>query len=114
MFCGDYAELLRQMPGSRDHYFVCMTRGHRFDQECLLEIFKKSHAYIGMMGSKKRSFLVKKDLVEAGFAPELVESLHAPIGLPIGAQTPAEIALSVMSEIVKVRSCLLYTSSDHP
>ena len=104
MFCGDYVELLRQMPGSRDHYFVCMTRGHRFDQECLLEIFKKSHAYIGMMGSKKRSFLMKKDLVEAGFAPELVESLHAPIGLSIGAQTPAEIALSVMSEIVKVRS----------
>lgn len=104
VFCGDYAELLRQMTGSRDHYFVCMTRGHRFDQECLLEIFKKSHAYIGMMGSKKRSFLMKKDLVEAGFAPELVESLHAPIGLSIGAQTPAEIALSVMSEIVKVRS----------
>ena len=47
---------------------------------------------------------MKKDLVEAGFTPELVESLHAPIGLPIGAQTPAEIALSVMSEIVKVRS----------
>ena len=104
VFCGDYAELLRQMPGSRDHYFVCMTRGHRFDQECLLEIFKKSHAYIGMMGSKKRSFLMKKALVEVGFAPELVETLHAPIGLSIGAQTPAEIALSVMSEIVKVRS----------
>ena len=42
--------------------------------------------------------------MEAGFAPELVESHHAPIGLPIGAQTPAENALSVMSEIVKVRS----------
>ena len=92
VFCGDYAELLRQMTGSRDHYFVCMTRGHRFDQECLLEIYKKSHAYIGMMGSKKRSFLMKKELVEAGFAPELVETLHAPIGLSIGAQTPAEIA----------------------
>ena len=104
VFCGDYVDLLRQMPGSTDHYFVCMTRGHRFDQECLLEIFKMPHAYIGMMGSKKRSFLMKKDLVEAGFAQELIDTLHAPIGLSIGAQTPAEIALSVMSEIVKVRS----------
>ena len=77
VFCGDYAELLRQMTGSRDHYFVCMTRGHRFDQECLLEIFKKSHAYIGMMGSKKRSFLMKKELVEARrIHPNIASCLH--------------------------------------
>ena len=64
----------------------------------------KPHAYVGMMGSRKRSFLMKKDLVQEGFSEELAESLHAPIGLSIGAQTPAEIALSVISEIVKVRS----------
>ena len=81
-----------------------MTRGHRFDRDCLLEILKKPHAYVGMMGSRKRSFLMKKDMVQEGFSEELAESLHAPIGLSIGAQTPAEIALSVISEIVKVRS----------
>ena len=104
VFCGDYRELLQQIPDSSDNYFVCMTRGHRFDRDCLLEILKKPHAYVGMMSSRKRSFLMKKDLVQEGFSEELAESLHAPIGLSIGAQTPAEIALSVISEIVKVRS----------
>ena len=46
VFCGDYRELLRQIPDSSDNYFVCMTRGHRFDRDCLLEILKKPHAYV--------------------------------------------------------------------
>ena len=67
VFCGDYRELLQQIPDSSDNYFVCMTRGHRFDRDCLLEILKKPHAYVGMMGSRKRSFLMKKDMVQEGF-----------------------------------------------
>ena len=77
VFCGDYRELLQQIPDSSDNYFVCMTRGHRFDRDCLLEILKKPHAYVGMMGSRKRSFLMKKYLVQEGFSEELAESLHA-------------------------------------
>ena len=56
-----------------------------------------------MMGSRKRSVLVRKDLEEAGYTKEQVQKSHSPIGLAIGAQTPAEIALSVISEIVQCK-----------
>ena len=97
-------ESLAKIPKDVDNYYVCMTRGHRFDLECLKEIYKRTFAYAGMMGSRKRSVLVRKDLEEAGYTKEQAQKLHSPIGLAIGAQTPAEIALSVISEIVKVRS----------
>ena len=57
-----------------------------------------------MMGSRKRSVLVRKDLEAAGYTKEQVQKLHSPIGLAIGAQTPAEIALSVLSEIVQCKN----------
>ena len=87
-----------------DDYYVCMTRGHRFDMECLTEIFRKPYAYVGMMGSKKRAVIVKKDLEEFGLSQEIISGLHSPIGLAIGGQTPEEIALSVISEIVKCKN----------
>lgn len=87
--------------------------------ECLTEIFRKPYAYVGMMGSKKRAAIVKKDLEESGFSRENISGLHSPIGLAIGGQTPEEIALSVISEIVKckmsvpaahrwIRKCLMH------
>lgn len=72
--------------------------------ECLTEIFRKPYAYVGMMGSKKRAAIVKKDLEESGFLQETISGLHSPIGLAIGGQTPEEIALSVISEIVKCKN----------
>lgn len=72
--------------------------------ECLTEIFRKPYAYVGMMGSKKRAAIVKKDLEESGFSQETISALHSPIGLAIGGQTPEEIALSVISEIVKCKN----------
>lgn len=104
ILCGDYVESLAKIPKDVDNYYVCMTRGHRFDLECLKEIYKKTFAYAGMMGSRKRSVLVRKDLEEAGYTKEQVQKLHSPIGLAIGAQTPAEIALSVISEIVQCKN----------
>ena len=59
---------------------------------------------MGMMGSRKRSVLVRKELESCGFSGKQVEKLHSPIGLAIGAQTPAEIALSVISEIVQCKN----------
>ena len=104
ILCGDYVESLAKIPKDVDNYYVCMTRGHRFDLECLKEIYKRTFAYAGMMGSRKRSVLVRKDLEESGYTKEQVQKLHSPIGLAIGAQTPAEIALSVISEIVQCKN----------
>ena len=104
VICGDYKKTLATLEPQADDYYVCMTRGHRFDMECLTEIFRKPYAYVGMMGSKKRAVIVKKDLEELGLSQEIISGLHSPIGLAIGGQTPEEIALSVISEIVKCKN----------
>lgn len=104
VICGDYKKTLATLKPQADDYYVCMTRGHRFDMECLTEIFRKPYAYVGMMGSKKRAVIVKKDLEELGLSQEIISGLHSPIGLAIGGQTPEEIALSVISEIVKCKN----------
>ena len=104
VICGDYKKTLAKLEPQTDDYYVCMTRGHRFDMECLTEIFRKPYAYVGMMGSKKRAAIVKKDLEEPRFSQKNIAGLHSPIGLAIGGQTPEEIALSVISEIVKCKN----------
>lgn len=93
-----------KIPYDEDTYFVVVTRGHRFDKECLLEIMKHDFAYAGMMGSRARSARMRQTLIEAGIPEKKEALLHAPIGLKIGAQTPEEIAVSIMSEIIEVKS----------
>ena len=74
-----------------------------FDVDCLKVILKKPAAYVGMMGSRGRAALVRRQLLEAGIDAERVEALYAPIGLSIGSQTAEEIALSILAEIVSVK-----------
>ncbi len=104
VLCGPYVETLSQVGGGIECYFVVATRAHSFDVECLTEIYKKPAAYVGMLGSRSRAALVRRQLVEAGADPAKVERLHAPIGLAIGAQTAQEIALSIMAEIIEVKN----------
>lgn len=95
---------MERISGGSEVYFVIVTRGHRYDMLCLEQAVKKSNAYVGMMGSKKRVALVKEQLAEKGVDREILEQVHTPIGLSIGAQTPEEIAVSIMAEIIQVRS----------
>jgi len=104
VLCGPYAETLARVEGSAETYFVVATRAHAFDVECLTEICKKRSAYVGMLGSRSRAALVRRQLTEAGADPVRVEGLHAPIGLAIGGQTAPEIALSILAEIVQVKN----------
>lgn len=104
VICKNFEEALAKIPGGRDYYFVVVTRGHRYDRECLRSIADKPHAYIGMMGSKRRTIMVKKELAAEGISGEIMESLHTPIGLKIGAETPEEIAVSIMAEIIEVKN----------
>lgn len=93
-----------RVPCDEDTFFVVVTRGHRFDRECLLEIMKHDAAYVGMMGSRARSARMRQTLLEEGIDPARADRLHAPIGLKIGAQTPEEIAVSIMAEIVEEKA----------
>ena len=93
-----------QVEGRADTYFVIVTRGHRFDQVCLEKIAQKEHAYIGMIGSRRRVALVKQQLIERGINKEVLDAVYTPIGLDIGAQTPAEIGVAIMAEIIEVKN----------
>jgi xanthine dehydrogenase accessory factor len=101
---GDMAETLREIPITPFTYIVLITRGHQFDEPCLREIIHSPAKYIGMIGSKRRvkaCFIRFRD--EEGIPEELLNKVHAPIGLDIGSETPEEIALSIISEMIKVR-----------
>ena len=104
VLCQPFEQGLSAISGGAECYFVVVTRAHSFDVECLTSILRKPTAYVGMMGSKGRAALVRRQLTEAGLDPVRVEQLHAPIGLAIGSKTAEEIALSILAEIVQVKS----------
>lgn len=110
VFCEPFQDALKKIKGGRDTFFVIVTRGHRYDQICLFEIAKKEHAYIGMMGSKKRVATVKKQLIEDGADPQVIENIYSPIGLSIGAETPEEIAVAIAAEMIQVKNMKKRTS----
>ena len=109
VIAGAFTEELRQLRSGQptfdeNTYLVLVTRGHQYDVACLLEVLDDPVAYIGMIGSQRRIRAVYELLErEQGVAPEKFDRIHAPIGLAIGAQTPAEIAVSIMAEIISVQ-----------
>ena len=86
-------------------YVALVTRGHRWDFDCLRLLLARpvQPRYIGMIGSRRRIRAAFQALVDAGIPREQLERLHAPIGLDIHAETPAEIAVSIAAELVAVR-----------
>ena len=100
----DFSHALARIPGDQNSYFVVVTRGHQWDERCLLQICEKKHGYIGMMGSARRAKMVRQSLLEKGVDPGVIADIHTPIGLAIGAETPEEIAVSVMAEIIAVKN----------
>lgn len=104
VFCEPFVQALEKIEGDKDTFFVIVTRGHRYDQICLEQIAKKEHAYIGMMGSRKRTALVKQSVIENGADPAVIQNVHTPIGLDIGAKTPEEIAVAIMAEIIQEKN----------
>lgn len=104
VLCEPFASGMEKIQGTRDMYFVIVTRGHRYDTMCLKLALKKEHAYVGMMGSRRRVGIVKEQLLGEGADRKLLEQVHMPVGLPIGAESPEEIAVSVMAEIIQVKN----------
>lgn len=90
--------------GSRSSdYYAILTRGHAFDQVCLECILQKhEYTYVGMIGSKSKVETSMQALRKAGYPQEILKQVYAPIGLSIGAQTPSEIAVSILAQLVQV------------
>lgn len=104
VLCDSFENGMKQIAGSTDTYFVIVTRGHRYDTLCLREAVQKPNAYVGMMGSRRRVALVKENLAAEGIDKALLEQVYTPIGLSIGAETPEEIAVAVLAEIIQVKN----------
>lgn len=104
VLCESFGQGLSRIRGDSDSWFIIVTRGHRYDQECLGAVLGKKYAYVGMMGSRRRVAIVKDQLEKSGISRAALDGVHTPIGLKIGAETPEEIAVSVMAEIIEVKS----------
>ena len=100
VICDDFTHGLKDLDTDADTYVVVMTRGHRHDLDCLRQLLRKEYAYLGMMGSRSRVRKIREQLKEEGFPEERIAGLHAPVGLPISAVTPAEIGVSILAEII--------------
>jgi xanthine dehydrogenase accessory factor len=101
---GDMAQTLKQMTITPSCYIVLITRGHAYDEPCLRVIVHSEAKYIGMIGSRRRiKACFQRFRDEEKIAAEVLERVYAPIGLDIATETPAEIALSILAEVIKVR-----------
>jgi len=85
-------------------YAVVVTRDHAQDQALLEALIGKDLAYLGMIGSKRKVEMFKQRLTLKGIDPSRFAALHAPVGLEIGAQTPEEIAVAIVAELIQVRA----------
>lgn len=87
-----------------DSYYAVVTPGHQDDYACVKQILNSSYAYLGMIGSHKKIAATYEKLTADGFQKEALDSIHAPIGLSIGAITPGEIAISILAEIIEIKN----------
>jgi xanthine dehydrogenase accessory factor len=100
---GDFTEMLASFPIGANTYIVMVSRGHKQDETCLRAVVDRGAAYVGMIGSKRRVSTVLRHLAEEGIDVEDLERVHTPIGFDIGAETPEEIAVSIIAELIAVR-----------
>lgn len=103
LIADDFTSALQSIKITPSSHLVIVTRGHKHDELCLRAVIDQPARYIGMIGSRRRTTTIRAMLKRDGISDELLRRVYAPIGLDIGAQTPEEIALSIMSEIVLVR-----------
>ena len=102
--CKDYADVFGGFSVTPSSCIVIVTRGHRFDKEVLAQSLRTEAGYIGMIGSRKKRASIYRDLLNDGFEQDELDRVHCPIGLSIDAETPAEIGVSIVAELIKHRA----------
>lgn len=103
IICNDFECALDGININPQTVVVIITRGHRYDKMCLRKVINQPASYIGMIGSRKRVKALLAELEEEGISSEALKKIYSPIGLKIGAETPEEIAVSILSELIKVQ-----------
>jgi xanthine dehydrogenase accessory factor len=102
LWVGEWEEILPELPLDERSVVVIATYAHECDCEVLRFCIKKKLAYLGMIGSSKKVKAIFETMRKEGVSKEKISRVHAPVGLRIGAETPAEIAVSILSEIISV------------
>ncbi|HWR56764.1 MAG: XdhC family protein [Bacillota bacterium] len=100
VICESFQKALKEVTVDPDTAVIIVTRGHRYDMDCLRAIMHTSPRYLGMIGSKRRIREILTIMREEGAPADLETRLRAPIGLDINAETPAEIAVSIAAEVI--------------
>jgi len=96
--------VLAKISVDESSYLVIVTRGHIHDKSVLEQCLRTKAKYIGMIGSRRKKAMIYEKLLEEGFTKADLDRVHAPIGLDIGAETPEEIAVSIVGELIQVRA----------
>jgi xanthine dehydrogenase accessory factor len=99
-----FSEVFEKINISSSSYIAIITRGHIHDLNVLREALKKSDGYIGMIGSKRKREKIYQALIKEGVSDERLKQVHSPIGMDIDAETPEEIAVSIVAELIRVRA----------
>jgi xanthine dehydrogenase accessory factor len=99
----DFTRVFERVAVDAGSYLVIVTRGHRCDEVVLEQAVKTTARYVGMIGSRHKTAMLREKLEKKGIARELLERVYSPVGVAIGAVTPEEIALSIVCELVKIR-----------
>ena len=99
----DYAIAIPKLDIDENSYIIIYTPGHILDEQCLYFAAGTKAKYIGMIGSKKKVKEVKERLLQKGLSQQQLDKVYAPIGIEISAETPEEIAISILAEIIKVK-----------
>jgi xanthine dehydrogenase accessory factor len=96
---------VKDIPASDDQtYLVIVTRCHATDMILVERYLKQPAAYLGLIGSSAKIRQFRKELTDKGISEKLLDRVHAPIGLPIGGKDPAEVAISILAELVQVKN----------
>jgi len=103
VFPGEYEAIFPTLTVNHSSYLIIVTRGHRDDMRVLRWALGTPARYIAMIGSKRKTLSVMKELMKEGIPREEFDRLHAPMGLDIGAISPEEIAVSVVAEMIALR-----------
>lgn len=104
VICADFEDLSASLSVGSEDYVCIMTRGHAHDTAVLTQVLAANPRYVGLMGSRRKIAAVHEVLRQSGFTQQQIDHVTAPIGLAIGAQTPAEIAVSVAAQLIAVRA----------
>lgn len=106
VLCGSFDDIAASLALDARDFVLIMTPGHNSDFAVLEQVLRQPHAYVGLIGSRRKIAAARQRMQEAGVPQAAIDAVHMPIGLAIGAETPEEIAVSIAAECIQARAAL--------